>query len=129
MTVKNANADLRDRLKAVQEELRTKRSERAEAVKDRDAAKEAFAGVEPNGQKITEMPEFSAAEQAVRVVGTIDDTIADLGVAERGILELMGEADDPVKLAEQVVGDLEQFKGWDARRVMGDDSAYRKAVA
>lgn len=130
MTVRNADADLRDRLKAVQEELRTKRSERAEAKKERDAAKDSFAGVEPNGQKITEMPEFLAAEEAVRKVGTLDDGIADLTVAERGILELMGETDDPVKLAERVVGDMEEYSAWNAQRILSsEDSPYKQAVS
>jgi HK97 family phage major capsid protein len=130
MTPTTASTAVRDRLKEVQDRLREKRSERAEAKRERDAARDAFADVKQDGaQKITEMPEFQAAEEAVRKLGTIDDEIADLTVAERGILEMLGEADDPVGMAQQMVSDLPVANGWDARRILDpQDSGYREAV-
>lgn len=124
-----ATAELRDRLKAVQEDLRAKRAARADAIRERDAARDAFADVSQDGaQKITEMPEFGAAQEAVRKVGSIDDAIADLTVAERGILEMLGEGSEPAALAEQVVDAAQQFTGWNGHRLIDpEDSPYKRA--
>lgn len=127
----NATAELRDRLKSVQEQIRQKRAERAEAIKERDAAREAFADVSQDGaQKITEMPEFGAAQEAVRKVGSIDDEIADATVAERGLLEMLGETGaDPQSYAERIEGD-HRFTGWNGHRLVDpEDSNYQQARA
>jgi len=126
-----ATAGLQDRLKEVQEQLREARSRRATKIRERDAAREAFADVSQDGaQKITEMPEFEAAQEAVRAVGSIDDEIADLTVAERGILEMLGEGGDPAGVAEQVVDRAQQVSGWNGHRLLaGEDSPYQQARA
>ena len=68
----SADVQLRDRLKAVRDELQAKRAEKVDARKERDAAKDAFASADfsDNGdQAITQTSEFLAAEDAVRKLG------------------------------------------------------------
>jgi HK97 family phage major capsid protein len=83
---------IRSRLKAIRDDMSAARDRRAEAKKERDAAKEAFVGVEVTGRKLTEVPEFLAAEQAVKKLGEIDDEINDLKGSEASILQLLGES-------------------------------------
>jgi HK97 family phage major capsid protein len=131
-----ADAAIRDRLKTVRDELASKRTERAEAKKERDAAKDAFGNANHDG-KITDWPEFAKAEDAVRKVGTIDDSIADLKVTEDGILKLLGS--DPGDTSggsgtELVVGTdgafMERFSGgaWTAEKLVGAGTPYQDAV-
>jgi HK97 family phage major capsid protein len=85
------DTQIRSRLKAIRDDLNAARDRRAAAKKERDAAKDAFVGVEPNGRKLTEMPEFLAAEQAVKNLGEIDDEINALKNNESSILGLLGD--------------------------------------
>jgi hypothetical protein len=130
-----ADAAIRDRLKAVREELSDKRSQRSTALKERDAAKEKFGAAEHEG-KITDWPEFKDAEHATAAVGRIDDDIADLKLSEGGLVKMLGDfvADNGpaaigndgnngnAKLAELYVG------RWDARKVIGPGSEYAHAI-
>jgi len=125
-----ADREIRDRLKATQEALRAARDERAAKAKERDEAKEAFAGVEPNEQKITEMPEFHAAEQAVASLGQVDDQIADLSVQEQALLKLVGDAQGPSPVNNDggSISDM-RIGGWNGHRLIDpDDGPYKQAV-
>lgn len=126
-----ADTQLRDRLKEIQGRLAEKRDEKVEAKKDRDSARDAFADVKADGaQKITEMSEFQAAEEAVRKLGTIEDEIADLTVAERGILEMLGDAQDNESYLEATGGEGRVVPGWNAHRIIDPkDGAYQQARA
>jgi HK97 family phage major capsid protein len=92
-----ADTQIRSRLKEIRDNLNEARDRRAEAKKERDAAKQAFVGVEPNGRKITEMPEFINAENAVKNLGMIDDEIASLKHDEAGVLALLGGSLDSLQ--------------------------------
>lgn len=126
------NSEIRDRLKATREQLRDARDRRAGAKKERDDAKEKFSQADHDG-KVTEWAEFKDAEESVRKLGTIDDEIADLQIAEQGILQMLGE-DEPPEHAQRGGGDggsIEEAAkqlGWDGHRLLsGDESAYQKA--
>lgn len=112
---------VRDRLKHVREELAKARDERASAIKERDAAKEAFANANHDG-KVTEWPEFGAAEEATRTVGTLDDKINDLKEAEHGILQMLGDI-APGEVAEQLQGVTEGPSGWNGHRLLGAEGS------
>src|SRR5215469_4730386 len=86
-----ADTQIRDRLKEVRDQISAARDRRAVAKKARDDAKDAFVGVDTSGRKLTDIPEFKAAEEAVRELGVIDDEINDLRQAESGVLQLLGE--------------------------------------
>lgn len=86
-----ATPGLRDRLKDIQAKIDEARDQRAEALKEKEAAKEAFERADLQATDITRSPEFLAAEKAVGRVGALDDQIADLQAAERGVLAMLGE--------------------------------------
>jgi HK97 family phage major capsid protein len=87
-----ADSHLRDQLKRIRDDLHAERVKRNDAKKERDAAKDAFVGVNQDGaQKITEMPEFANAQEATRRLGVIDDRIESLKADEQGVLGLLGE--------------------------------------
>lgn len=124
-----ANATIRDRLKEVRDQSRGLRDQRADARREKDAAKAAFADVKLDGAaKITEVAEFQNAEQAVRKLGDIDDQLADLKVAEEGILKLLGD-DSP---HEVVTGNGNgtvsvPSRGWNGHALVQNDTAYDNA--
>lgn len=84
-----ADAKLEDRLARIEEAISEKRDERADALKARDAAKEAYAGTDNLG---TDSDEFKQAEDAVRAVGELDDTIADLQAEQVSVLKMLGRS-------------------------------------
>lgn len=83
---------VREHLRQVRDDLREKRSERADAKRERDSAQEAFGQASHGDKPITEWPEFAAAEDATRKVGSLDDDINRLQIAETSILEMLGQA-------------------------------------
>lgn len=123
----NATQTIRDRLKEVRDRSRELRDERADARKERDAAKEAFAGASSDGQKLTDMPEFQNAEQAVRKLGAIEDEINDLKATEDSILKLLG--DDPPDRSSNNGGSgsaPQLVRGWNGHNLLQQD-AYQAA--
>lgn len=128
MPVTTADAQLRDRLKAIREDLKAKRSERVEAKKEVDAAKEAFAGADSSGQKITEMAEFQAAEDAVRKHGEIGDQIADLELAESSILKMMGADESANGRSANPALESGSPMGWNGHRLLAESDQYQAAV-
>lgn len=116
---------LQDRLKATRAAIDEKRDQRAEAMKERDSAKEKFAGatdVEPG--KMTEHPDFKAAEQAVGKVGKLDDQLADLALAERGLLAMMGSSEPPVSENGPADPSAPRAGGWDGGAILQGE-AYK----
>lgn len=119
---------LRDRLKAIRDDLASARAERATARTERDAAKEAFANASHDDKPVTEWAEFGAAQEAVKKVGGIDDKIADLQVAEAGILQMLGE-DAPNAADVREVVEAISAGGWDGHALLSaEGSAYRQAL-
>jgi HK97 family phage major capsid protein len=120
-----ADTQIRDRLKAVRDQLKDARTRRAEAQKEVDSAREAFGSAEPGeGQKITEMAEFTAAEDAVRTWGTIGDEIADLEQAEQGILHMLGGS-TPNGNGNGTHPSIEMPRqGWDGHRLLRESAAF-----
>lgn len=121
----NANQTIRERLKAAREAARAKRDERNTAREEREAAKLAFTQAQHDGP-VTSWPEYQAAEEAVRKLGTIDDSLADLKATEQGLLALLGE-NEPEASSVDIDG-LPAVSGWNARHIMGAESPYRQAV-
>lgn len=124
------DAQMRNKLKDIRDQLASCRSERSEAMKERDAAKAAFAGTDFNAdQKITETAEFKAAEEAVRKVGNIDDRIADLKTTESAILGMLGESGPPEGL-DRVPGgsQMPRARHWDGHRLLAESDEFRTAV-
>lgn len=125
--VTTADTQIRDRLKAVREQIQNARQRRADARKDRDAAKDAFAKAQHDG-KITDWPEFQSAEEATRKLGMIEDELADLELAERGVLQLLGEtgAPEPGGNDRGLLGEVARL--WDGQRLLrGEGSRYMQA--
>jgi HK97 family phage major capsid protein len=120
---------LRDRLKAIREQISDLRGRRAAAKTARDEAKEAFANAEHEG-KVTDWPEFAAAQERVRELGTIEDELADLQVAESAILEMLGENAPPVEAERGGAGSgVSGVHGWDGHGLLSaEGSDYRRAV-
>jgi HK97 family phage major capsid protein len=118
---------LRDRLKAIREQISDARDRRAAAKKERDSATEKFGQAEHDGP-VTEWAEFAAAQEATRALGAIEDELADLQVAESAILEMLGEAREPVE-ATTGNGAGGARTGWDGHALLAaDGSSYRRAV-
>jgi HK97 family phage major capsid protein len=139
--VATVDAQVRDRLKSVRDDLKDARARRAEAKREREAAKKAFSEADHGDKKVTEWPEFQAAEQAVAALGDVDDEIHSLQTAERGILQMLGEHEESQAMlgvnrdGEQVhQGGLRQRVAWDAHSLLrqagpdGEPTAYQQAV-
>src|SRR5215831_19475253 len=103
-----ADRSLNERLKSITSELQSERSARAEAMKERDAARDAFAKKDQlqENTRIFEDPDFQAAEEAVKQVGLIDDKIASLEEAEKGILRMLGRDPSNGNVAKRTNGDM-----------------------
>lgn len=124
-----ANVAIRDRLKEVRDQSRSLRDQRADARKERDAAKESFANVKMEGSaKITEMPEFKNAEESVRRLGTLDDQLADLKIAEESILKMLGDDAPSSEVIDNGNGTVSvPGRGWDGAALVGPDTSYGAA--
>jgi len=84
--------DLRSKLKAIDRDLAELRTERAELILERDAAKAAFAAVP--GYDTASSSEFQRAEKAALAVAACDDKIEKAQQAQVGVLRLMGQQQD-----------------------------------
>lgn len=125
-----ADATLRDRLKAVRASLEETRDARAEKVKERQAAKEAFAGADLKDVDVLQSAEFKAAEKAVEGLGELDDRIADLTATERGIAAMMGEPSSAAASPRPGIDPREigqHLAGWDADTLLAGDQ-YRSFI-
>jgi HK97 family phage major capsid protein len=107
--------DLKEKLKRVEAELAAKRDERAQAVKEREAAKEAFASADGYD---TDSQEFKDADAAIKKVSGIDQEIADLQAAQVGILRMLGESDPAVSHTPASPDAVTDGETWDARAVV-----------
>ena len=116
---------VRDRLKAVRSDLQEARGERATAITERNAARDAFAGAELADGKVTDSAEFKAAEQAVLTVGQIEDRIADLELAERGILGMLGDGEPASSNGHAGRGVETVRRAWNARQMLSE-GAYQQ---
>lgn len=87
---KTVDSTIRGQLNDVRSAIATKRENLAAAAEERDRKKAAF--VESGKNPVTDQgsDEFKAAQEAVRVHGEIADSIGDLQVTERGLLEMLG---------------------------------------
>lgn len=122
-----ATGPLRERLQAVRDEQGALREQRATARRERDAARDAFSAASHEG-KITDWPEFGAAQASVKKVGDLEDQIADLSAAENAIRQMMGE-DAPDTSARGIAQELQVISGWDGHALLkAEQSAYRQAV-
>ena len=125
-----ADAQIRDRLKTIREQLADLRSRRTDAKKERDAAKDAFAKADfsANGDtKITETSEFRAAEEAVRQVGVLDDEIHEHQAAEAAILRLLGDQPDTNGSGNGNPSLQVPRLGWDGSRLLHESDTYGEA--
>jgi hypothetical protein len=87
-TAEVAEAPLKDKLKAIENELSRARDERVGLAKARDEAREAFA----NSDGLTlDSDEGQAAQEAVRALGECDDKIANLQAAQVATLKMLGK--------------------------------------
>lgn len=123
------DAQMRNKLKDIRDKLAGARSERTEAMKERDAARDAFAGTDfAADQRITETAEFKAAEEAVKKVGEIDDRIADLKATETAILQMLGDA-GPADGVDRVPGGSPRpSRNWDGHRLLQESEEFRNAL-
>jgi HK97 family phage major capsid protein len=129
MPLSTADNQIRTRLKELREQLADLRQRRAGAKRERDAAKESFAGAsfEP-GAKLTDTPEFHAAELAVKKVGDLDDEINELQATETSLLHLIGEADASNGNGNGNHASLELPRtGWDGHRLLRQSDSYAMA--
>lgn len=82
------DSTVRDRLKDVRAQLAATRDQRKALRDERDSARDAFKGIDvqklsDEGKNLMELPEFAAAEEAVKKLGEVDDKVNDLQLAER----------------------------------------------
>jgi chromosome segregation ATPase len=83
-TSKQKVVDVRARIAA-------KRIELAEAQEERAICKQRFTEVEPDGRRVTEIPEFVAAEEAVRRCGRLEGDLAELKEEQARINEELSD--------------------------------------
>lgn len=113
-----ATPTMRDKLKEVETKISDLRDERKDAEKERDDAREAYAGLsdlKPGS------PEFEAAQSAVAKVGEIDEQIGAWQAEQLGILKDLGQATaqpqrDKAGNAQSVSSDK-----WSASALLNDD--------
>lgn len=123
-----ANTAIRERLKGVREEMSDLRGQRASLRQERDNAKQAFGQANHGDKPVTEWPEFTAAEDAVRKCGEVEDKLADLSTAEQAILRMLGEEHGPPDSGGNDRGSYSNVGGWNGFALLGgEDSAYRQA--
>lgn len=79
---------LRKKLKQVEDDLAQLRKERADKIKARDTAREAFASTDGYD---TDSDEYKAAHEAVKSVGEVDERISQVQDAQVGILRMLGQ--------------------------------------
>src|SRR3954447_1095912 len=82
---------LKKKLKQVEDDLAQLRSERADKIKARNEAREAFAAA-PGYD--TDSDEYKTANEAVKAVGEVDEKINEAQAAQVGILKMLGQSDN-----------------------------------
>jgi HK97 family phage major capsid protein len=121
-------APLRDRLKAIEVELTQARDDRASALRERDAARDAFAS---SGTLSQDTDEFRQAQAAVAKVGETEDRIAELQEIQVTTLKLLGGKDDQGGRGhDRAAGDpTDPRTGWNSGQLFDDDLEQRLAFA
>lgn len=116
-------ADLKRKLARAEEQIASKRDEKKALVKEREKAKEAFAGADSID---TTSEEFKAADEAVKAVSTVDQELSELESSRVGILRMLS-IDDP---APNGNGNRPESKpsGWDVDGLL-DTPAYKALAA
>jgi HK97 family phage major capsid protein len=111
--------NLKSKLQEVTDDLSELRKERAEKLKARDEAREAF--VAAPGYDM-ESDVYKAAHAAVKAVGELDDKIADIQSVEVGILKMMGNETPvaPTYKRDDVDSEREE---WNAKALLESDMA------
>lgn len=111
---------LRDRVKAADEKLAGLRAQRAEAAKERESAKAAFASAEE--EPGSNGPAFQAAEEAVRKVSALDEQISGV---EREIASL-GMMMGPDGPAQRGPEDSAEAGGSRAAQLLAESETYQR---
>jgi HK97 family phage major capsid protein len=130
--MRTSDTAVRDKLRVVRDRIAEARSERVEAVKEVDSAKEAFAKADLSDSDIISSDEFKAAEQATKKVGEIDDKLHSLEEARDGIIGMLGakaDREDPDNANNPSEGNRNQLQryGWDAHRLLKEADEFNEA--
>lgn len=120
-----ADKNLRDRLQQCRSLISELRDERAAAVKERDAARDAFANRE--GDLREDSTEFRDAKAAVEKVGAIDDELAAAQADQVALLTLLGEPSPESAAGLQGPGapPLPPSKAWKSGVLLSDSETRR----
>jgi hypothetical protein len=126
----SADRTLAERLKAITVDLQGQRAARADALKERNAARDAFSKKDQlqENTKIVEDPEFVRAEEAVAQMAVIDDQIIKLEDAEKGILRMLGRdgGGHSVTRSNGVVN--APTVGWSGARLLAEAEEFQHAL-
>jgi len=124
-----ADRSLNERLKAIENDLRAQRAARAEAINERNAARDSFAKKDQlqENTHITEDPDFKAAEEAVKRVGEIEDEIASLEQGQTGILRMLGR-DSSNGHIQRDNGEGVPTGGWNGHALLAQAEEFRSAL-
>jgi len=124
-----ADRSLNERLKAIENDLRSQRAQRAEAIKERNAARDSFAKKDQlqENVNIIDDPDFKAAEEAVRKVGEIDDQIFSLEQGQTGLLRMLGR-DSSNGHVQRDNGDGESAMGWNGHNLLASAEEFKSAI-
>jgi HK97 family phage major capsid protein len=109
---------LKDKLKSVEAQLDEARNERAAKAKERDAAREAFAGIDGAD---TSSPEFQQARKAVEELGQVEQRISGLSEAQVGILKMLGNDPAITRKADTGGDDRDETGEWSAKSLFTDE--------
>ena len=121
-------SDLKDRLRTVRSELEAKREERNDLQAAVESAKKKVADSGIPVAEMTGSDDFKEAEQAVRALGENSDAIADLQLAENGILRMLGENAPTPSFDGGPSNETPRTpQGWNAKSVL-DGPAYQNLI-
>jgi HK97 family phage major capsid protein len=125
-----ADRSLNERLKAITSDLQAERAAKAEAMRERNAARDAFAKKDQlqDNTKIFEDPDFIAAEDAVKKTGEIEDRIKSLEDAEKGILRMLGRDSSNGHVQRESGLVNAPAMGWDGRRLLAEAEEFNHAL-
>lgn len=126
-----ADRSLNERLKAITHDLQVQRAARAEAIKERNAARDAFSKKDQlqDNTRIFEDKDFQDAEEATKRVAEIDEAIAALENGEKGILRMLGrESDGNGAAAVRQANGEGPSVGWDGRRLLAEAEEFQHAL-
>lgn len=113
-------ASLRDKLKQIEAELAEQRDARADAIKERDRARDAFAN---SGTLSQSSEEFREAQAAVGRCGRIDQRIAELQEMQVATLKLLGKdvPEGAGTLFSDTAPPFPASRGWNAGEVLRNE--------